>query len=57
MANKDTEKKARGRFVDQPGQWVSTTPKGVKAKQQDGWNRLAQIMKSTSKPAGGSGKK
>ena len=48
---RDTSGKANMRFVDQPGQWVDTTPKSVKARQQKAWERLmaSEIKKPTNK--------
>ena len=30
-------KRGQARFFDQPGQWVDTTPKSVRKKQQAAW--------------------
>lgn len=32
-ASKNDERKAMQRYVDQPGQWIDTTPPDVKARQ------------------------
>ena len=40
MARKNDEVKARKRFVDQPGQWVDTTPASVKKRQEKAWKEL-----------------
>ena len=39
-------RKARGRFVDQPGQWSDKTPKSVKKKQAAAWKKLEKSMKT-----------
>ena len=44
--NTDDERKARGRFVDQPGQWVNKTPKSVKKRQAAEWKKLEKMMKA-----------
>ena len=44
MARKNDEAKARKRFVDQPGQWVDTTPASVKRQQQKAWKDLYALM-------------
>lgn len=44
-APKNDEKKARARYVDQPGQWVDKTPASVKKKQSKEWAKLEQMMK------------
>ncbi len=51
MANREDAKKARERFVDQPGQWVDITPASVKKRQEKGWDELERLLKK------GSGKK
>ena len=50
-ANSSSEdtRKGRGRFVDQPGQWIDTTPKSVKAKQAKAWERLAKMLDDEKK--------
>lgn len=45
----DDERKGRARFVDQPGQWQSTTPASVKKKQQKEWDKLAASLKKGKK--------
>ncbi len=37
---KDTQKNARKRFVDQPGQWIDTTPASLKKKQDEWWEKF-----------------
>lgn len=49
MARKNDEVKARQRFVDQPGQWVDTTPASVKKRQEKAWQELFATMEK--KPA------
>ena len=44
MARKNDEVKARQRFVDQPGQWVDTTPASVKKRQEKEWAKLYVMM-------------
>ena len=44
--NAADERKARGRFVDQPGQWVDKTPKSVKKRQASAWKKLEKSMKA-----------
>lgn len=44
--NKNDERKARGRFMDQPGQWRDATPKNVKKKRD---KALAALRKSMGK--------
>lgn len=43
--NKNDEKKARARYVDQPGQWVDTTPASLKKKQAKEFKKLEGMMK------------
>ena len=43
--NKNDERKARARYIDQPGQWIDTTPAGVKKKQSKEWKKLETMMK------------
>ena len=38
-------RKAQQRYVDQPGQWIDTTPKALKARQDKGLKALAESMK------------
>ncbi len=51
-ANKQTEdeRKAAKRYVDQPGQWVDTTPADVKTRQAKEWKKLDQMLKASKKP-------
>ena len=39
MVGKD-DKKAKQRFVDQPGQWKNITPKAVKERQKGDWDKF-----------------
>lgn len=43
------ERKARGRFMDQPGQWVDKTPASVKKKRDKTLAKLAESMKKKKK--------
>lgn len=43
------ERKARGRFVDQPGQWIDRTPKSVKKRRDAEFKKLERMMKSGKK--------
>ena len=45
--NADDERKARGRFVDQPGQWVNKTPKSVMKRRSKGLAALAKEMQKS----------
>ena len=42
-------KKERSRLVDQPGQWVSTTPASVKKRQAKAWKELEASLKAKKK--------
>lgn len=44
MARSNDEAKARKRYVDQPGQWVDTTPASVKKRQEKAWKELYVMM-------------
>lgn len=46
----DDERKSAKRYLDQPGQWVDTTPADVKARQAKEWKKLDQMLKSSKKP-------
>lgn len=39
------ERKASGRFFDQPGQWIDKTPANVKKKRAKGVAAIAKSMK------------
>ena len=41
----DDERKARARYIDQPGQWVDVTPASVKKKQDKAWEKLYADLK------------
>lgn len=43
--DKRDTRKAQQRYVDQPGQWMDTTPKALKARQDKGFKALAASMK------------
>lgn len=43
------ERRARGRFMDQPGQWRDATPKSVKKKRDKALDALAKSMKASKK--------
>lgn len=45
----DDARKARVRYLDQPGQWQDRTPASVKKKQQKEWQKLAESMKKGKK--------
>ena len=47
--NTNDERKARGRFMDQPGQWHDVTPKSVKKRNQKEWDKLARSMQAAKK--------
>ncbi len=47
---REDEEKAALRFVDQPGQWVDTTPPEVKKRQQKAWEELFREMNKQNKP-------
>ena len=49
MAKNDDERKARARFIDQPGQWVDKTPPSVKKKQDKAWNELRASLEKDEK--------
>ena len=57
MAKNDDERKARARYIDQPGQWVDITPKNVKKQQKKAWDALFAMDKKKSTPAKKTGKK
>ena len=46
---KDDERKARARYMDQPGQWTDDTPASVKKKQAGAWKQLEASMKKGKK--------
>lgn len=45
----EDERKAVMRFVDQPGQWIDTTPPEVKARQAKAFKELEKMMKEDKK--------
>ena len=40
----DDERKAKARYVDQPGQWIDCTPASVKKKQAKAWKALEKMF-------------
>lgn len=49
MAKNDDERKARARFIDQPGQWVDVTPPSVKKRQDKAWRELRASLEKDEK--------
>ena len=47
--NKNDERKARGRFMDQPGQWRDVTPKSVKKRSDKALAALRKSMEKSKK--------
>ena len=47
MATKNTSdnRKAKGRFMDQPGQWVNKTPKSTMKRRAKAFTALEKSMK------------
>lgn len=45
----EDERKAVMRYVDQPGQYIDTTPKSVKARQAAEWKKLEKLMQADKK--------
>ena len=45
----EDDRMARGRFVDQPGQWVNKTSKSVMKRRSKGLESLAKQMESRKK--------
>lgn len=43
--NKNDARKAKGRFMDQPGQWVDKTSASTKKKRASAFSALAKSMK------------
>lgn len=43
------ERKARARYVDQPGQWEDRTPAATKRRQAKAWTTLETMMKKGKK--------
>lgn len=50
---REDERKARARYIDQPGQWIDTTPENVKKKQEKAWAKLFAMMEQDKKSAQG----
>lgn len=42
---KDDARQGKGRYVDQPGQYINVTPSSVRKKQENGWQELKQALK------------
>ena len=40
----DDERAALIRYVDQPGQWIDVTPPEVKARQDEAWKELEDML-------------
>ena len=61
MPRKNDDRAATKRFVDQPGQWIDTTPASVKKRQEKAWQKLQAMLKEnpidTKGTRGGSRKK
>ena len=51
------ERKARARYVDQPGQWKDVTPPALKKKQQKAMQDLMQSLTPEQRKAMGLDKK
>ena len=47
--NKNDDRKAKGRFMDQPGQWIDKTPASVKKKRTKALSALEKSMKGKKK--------
>lgn len=45
----EDERKAVMRYVDQPGQYIDTTPESVKKRQAAGWKKLEKMMQADKK--------
>ncbi len=45
----EDEIEAMNRYVDQPGQWINTTPPEVRARQAEAWKRLEESIKNRNK--------
>lgn len=43
------ERKARGRFMDQPGQWTDKTPASVKKRRSKALAELSKSIKKSGK--------
>ena len=56
--NTNDDRKAKGRFMDQPGQWVNKTPKSVMKRRSKGLAELAKELNGgKTKTTGKRGKK
>lgn len=47
--NANDDRRARGRFVDQPGQWQDATPKSVKKRRNKMMAELSRSMQAAKK--------
>lgn len=47
--NANDDRKARGRFMDQPGQWVDKTPVNVKKRRNKALAELSRSMQAAKK--------
>lgn len=47
--NTGDERKAQGRFMDQPGQWKDATPAGVKKRRTKALAELSRSMQAAKK--------
>lgn len=53
----DSVAKARKRFVDQPNQWIDTTPSAVKREHERAWKELEESLTPTQRKKMGIKKK
>lgn len=55
---KNEDRKAQERFMDQPGQWVNTTPPEVQKRLDANWEKFVQSLSpARRKQLGITGKK
>lgn len=47
--NTDDDRKSRGRFMDQPGQWRDITPDSVKKRREKEFKKLEEMLKKQPK--------
>lgn len=52
-APKNDERDAMNRYVDQPGQWIDTTPASVKRKNDKAWAALEASLTPAQRKAMG----
>ena len=55
--DRQDEIKGQQRYVDQPGQWIDTTPKALKARQDKGLKALMQSIEKREAKAKAKAKK